>query len=173
MKCILIWQICKNMHQHFADGATVPSHCKLAWVWLRWLWRLACGNHSAVAASAAQAMEAQADFLPAVDKDQANHEYVHPVGVAPFPLPKHSGPQGTNPEYPGLSQFIWWYPWSNQGPDHSIKNYSVFRWTVEIWRGVTRPAAAAARQSGQEMNETWTYHDGMSTSEGISQDSSV
>ena len=31
--------------------------------------------------------------------------YVHPVGVAP--VPTRSGPQVTNPGYPGLSQFIW------------------------------------------------------------------
>ena len=43
-----------------------------------------------------------------------------------------------------------------------IKNYPVFRWTVEVRRGVTRPAAAV-RQPGAEMNETY----GMSTSEGI------
>ena len=43
MKCILIWQICKNMHPHFADGATVPRCCKWAWVWLGWLQRLAGG----------------------------------------------------------------------------------------------------------------------------------
>ena len=49
-----------------------------------------------------------------------------------------------------------------------IKSYPVFRWTVEVRRGVTRPAAAA-RQPSAEMNET----DGMSTSEGISQDNSV
>ena len=88
--------------------------------------------------------------------------YVHPVGVAP--VPTRSGPQVTNQGYPGLSQFIWWYPWLT--PD--IKSYPVFRWTVEVRRGVTRPAAAA-RQPGAEMNET----DGMSTSERISQDTSV
>ena len=61
-----------------------------------------------------------------------------------------------------LSQFIWWYdPWLT--PD--IKSYPVFRCTVEIQRGVTRPAAAA-RQPGTEMNETY----GMSASEVISQD---
>ena len=69
-----------------------------------------------------------------------------------------SGPQVIIPGYPGLSQFIWQYPWST--PD--IKSYPVFRWTVELRRGVTRPAAAA-RQPGAEMNETY----GMSTSEGI------
>ena len=39
---------------------------------------------------------------------------------------------------------------------------------MEFQRGVTRPAAAA-RQADAEMNETY----GMSTSEGISEDSSV
>ena len=39
---------------------------------------------------------------------------------------------------------------------------------MEVQRGVTRPAAAA-RQPGAEMNETY----GMSTSEGISQDNLV
>ena len=60
--------------------------------------------------------------------------------------------------------FIWWYPWLI--PD--IKNYPVFRWTVEVRRGVTRPAATA-RQPGAEMNEIY----GMRTSAGISQDNSV
>ena len=32
-------------------------------------------------------------------------QYVQPVGVAP--VPTRSGPQVTNPGYPGLSQFIW------------------------------------------------------------------
>ena len=49
-----------------------------------------------------------------------------------------------------------------------IKSYPVFRWTVQVRRGVTKPAAAA-RQSDAEMNETY----GMSTSEGISQDNSA
>ena len=35
--------------------------------------------------------------------------HVHSLGVAP--VPTCSGPQATNPGYPGLSQFIWWYPW--------------------------------------------------------------
>ena len=50
--------------------------------------------------SVAEAMEA--GFLPALDEDQANM------------LPQRScalGPQVTNPGYPGLSQFIWWYRW--------------------------------------------------------------
>ena len=85
--------------------------------------------------------------------------YVRPVGVAP--VLTRSGPQDTNLGYPGLSQFIWWYRWLN--PD--IKCYPVFRW---IQRGVTRPAAAA-RQPGEEMNETY----GMSASEVISQDNPV
>ena len=88
--------------------------------------------------------------------------YVHPVGVAP--VPTRSGPQVTNQGYPGLSQFIWWYTWLT--PD--IKSFPIFRWTVEVWRGVTRPPAAV-RQPGAEMNQT----DGMSTSAGISQDNSV
>ena len=46
-----------------------------------------------------------------------------------------------------------------------MKSFSVFRWTVEVRKGVTRPATAA-RQPGAEMNEM----DGMSTSEGISQE---
>ena len=49
-----------------------------------------------------------------------------------------------------------------------IKNYPVFRWTVEVRRGATRPAAAA-RQLGEDMNEMY----GMSASAGISQDNSV
>ena len=83
-----------------------------------------------------------------------------PVGVAPFPT--RSGPQVTNPGYPGLSQFIWCYPWVT--PD--FKHYSVFRWTVEVRRGVTRPVAAA-RQQAVKMNGTY----GMPVS--ISQDNSV
>ena len=56
--------------------------------------------------------------------------YVHPVGVAP--VPTRSGPQVTKPGYPGLSQFIWWYPWLT--PD--IKNYPVFtgRCSGAQWR---------------------------------------
>ena len=42
------------------------------------------------------------------------------------------------------------------------------RSTGQVQRGVTRPAAAV-RQPGAEMNETY----GMSTSEGISQDNQV
>ena len=80
------------------------------------------------------------------------------------PVPTRSGPQATNPGYPGLSQFIWWYPWSTT----DIKSYPIFRWTMEVQQGVTRPAAAA-RQPGAEMNDTY----GMSTSKGISQDNSV
>ena len=52
------------------------------------------------------------------------------------------------------------YPWLT--PD--IKYYPVLRCTVEVQRGVTRPAAAV-RQPGAEMNEMY----GMSTSEGLSQ----
>ena len=76
MKCILIWQICKNMHPHRAqlcwlsDGATMPRSCKWAWVWLGWLRRLACCCHSAAAPSVAEAMEV--GFLPALDGDQAD-----------------------------------------------------------------------------------------------------
>ena len=96
----------------------------------------------------------EAGFVPALDEDQADMFiqlelclYRHVV---------------TNQEYPGLSQpeFIWWYS--------DIKSYPVFRWTVEVQRGVTRPAAAV-RQPGAEMNEM----DGMITSEGMSQDNSV
>ena len=72
--------------------------------------------------------------------------YVHHVGVAP--VPTLSGPQVTNPKYPGLSQFIWWYPLLT--PD--IKSYPVFRWTVEVRRGVTRPAAAARQLGADETN---------------------
>ena len=91
--------------------------------------------------------------------------YVHPVVlVRVAPLPTHSGPQVTNQGYPGLSQFVWWYPCLT--PD--IRSNPVFRWTIEVRRGVTGPAAAA-RQPGAEMIETY----GMSTSEGISQDNSV
>ena len=49
-----------------------------------------------------------------------------------------------------------------------IKSYPVFRWTVEVRRGVMRPAVAA-RQPGAEMNETY----GMSAPEVISRDDSV
>ena len=92
--------------------------------------------------------------------------YVYRVGVAPvLTRLRRLGPQGTAPGYPGsrLShwQFISYCPWLN--PD--IKSYPVFRWTVEVSIGFTRPAAAA-RQPGAEMNETY----GMCTSGGISQD---
>ena len=151
-----------NMQKH--DGATVPRRCKWAWVWLRWLalgatvtprrlrrkfcFGTLCGRGYG------------GWFSPSTGRRSGR--YVHPVGVAP--VPTRSGPQVTNPGYPGLSQFIWWYPWLT--PD--IKSYPVFRWTVEVRRGVTRPAAAA-RQPGAEMNETFA----MSTSEGISRDNSV
>ena len=73
MKCILIWQICKSMHPHFADGAMVSCCCKWAWVWLGWT---PCRRCSAVAPFVAEAMEAgffpAAAFLPALDEDQAN-----------------------------------------------------------------------------------------------------
>ena len=82
----------------------------------------------------------------------------------PLAFYRHTGPQVTNQGYPGLSQFIWWYPWLT--PD--IKSYPVFRWTVGVRRGVTRPAPAA-RQPGEEMNETYC----MSTSAEIFQDNSV
>ena len=36
---------------------------------------------------------------------QRSGQYVHPVRVAP--VPTLSGPQVTNPGYPGISQFIW------------------------------------------------------------------
>ena len=119
---------------------------------------------------------------------QRSGRYVYPVGIAP--VLTRSGPQVrerrffhpaasegdqvacahttrapiTIPGYPGLSQFIWQYP--SLTPD--FKSCPVFRWTVELRRGVTRPAAAA-RQPGAEMNETY----GISTCEGISQDNSV
>ena len=57
-----------------------------------------------MAPSVAEAMEA--GFLPALDKDQADmfttlelrlYQHAH----------RRSGPQATNPGYPGLSQFIW------------------------------------------------------------------
>ena len=154
MKCILIWQICKNMMvPRCLAAASGRGSDSDGWHWVQ-PWRLAgCEGNSALAPSVAEAMEA--GFLPALDEDQANM------------LPQRScalGPQVTNPGYPGLSQFIWWYPWLT--PD--IKSYPVFRWTVEVRRGVTRPAAAA-RQPGAEMNETFA----MSTSEGISRDNSV
>ena len=40
---------------------------------------------------------------------QRSGRYVHPIGVAP--VQTRWGPQVTIPGYPGLSQFIWWYPW--------------------------------------------------------------
>ena len=36
---------------------------------------------------------------------QRSGQCVHPIGVAP--VPTRSGPQVTNPGYPGSSQFIW------------------------------------------------------------------
>ena len=53
------------MRPHFADGAKVPCCCKWVWVWVGWLW-----SHSAVARSVAEAM--MADFLPALDEEQAD-----------------------------------------------------------------------------------------------------
>ena len=58
-----------------------------------------------------------------------------------MPVLTRSGPQVTNQGYPGLSQFIWWYPWLI--PD--IKSYPVFRWAVEVRRGVTRPMMLLTR----------------------------
>ena len=155
---LLIWQICKNMRPHVADVATVPRCCKWACVWLGWLrclvggvlqwhplwlrlWRLVFSQHWT---------------------NLKIRPICYPVRVVP--VPTRSGPQVSNQGYPGLFQFIYWYPWLT--PD--IQSYPVFRWTVEVWRGVRRPAAAA-RQPGLEMNET----NGMSTSEGISQDNSA
>ena len=56
------------------------------------------------------------------------------------------------------------YPWLIS----DIKSYPFLRWTVEVQKGVTRPAAAV-RQPGTEMNEMY----GMSASEVISQDNPV
>ena len=77
MKCILVWQICKNM---------VPQ-CLAArrWVWLGWLrpWLLAgYGHHSAVAPTMAEAM---GWFSPSTGRRSGR--YVHPVGVVPVPTP--------------------------------------------------------------------------------------
>ena len=62
---------------------------------------------SARSMSVPEAMEA--DFLPALDKDQANmftpSELLLLRSVSP--VLTRSGPQVTNPGYPGLSQFIW------------------------------------------------------------------
>ena len=157
MKCIQIWQICIKMHPTLL---MVSCRCKWVWVWLggQWLlcrWLLLCSGTLCGQGYGCW-------FSPSTGRRSGR--YVQPVGVAP--VPTRSGPQVTNPGYPQLSQFIssWWYPWSTT----DIKNYPVFRWTMEVQRGVTRPAAAA-RKPGEEMNETY----GMSTSKGISQNNSV
>ena len=102
----------------------------------------------------------QADFLPALDKDQ-----VYMFTPSELPLYRHAQDHRLITldilGYPSLFGDILDQPLN--GTD--IKSYPDFRCTVEVQQGVTRPAAAA-RQPGAEMNETY----GMSTSEGISQD---
>ena len=70
----------------------VPCRCKWAWVWLQvgWLLLLTSGSYSAVAPSVAKAMEAA--FLPALDEDQANYEYVHVHPIRVVPVLTCSGP---------------------------------------------------------------------------------
>ena len=103
-------------------------------------------------AEVAEAMEA--GFLPALDEDQAN--MFTPSELCLYRQLLRD---------PSLFGDITWLT-----PD--IKIYPVFRWKVEVRRGVSRPAAAARlsrRQPGAEMNELY----GMSASAGISQDNSV
>ena len=90
------------MHPHFADGA-LPLQVGVGLTRMavtpRQLLLFCSGT---LPPSVAKAMET--GFLPALDKDQA---YMFTVPVRVAPAPTRSGPQVTNPGYPGLSQFIW------------------------------------------------------------------
>ena len=149
MKCILIRQICKNVHPHRAP---------LCW---------SCYGSSQLQVGVGLTRTAATPcrrrrfctfcgrgyggwYSSSPSTGRRSGRYVHPVEVAP--VPTRSGPRVANPGYPGLSwsQFIEWYPCLT----HDIKSYPVFRWTVEVRRGVTRPTAAE-RQPGAWMNETY------------------
>ena len=134
----------KQEKKGFKDLATLLSHLPKP------------AQGSARSISVAEAMEA--GFFSALDEVQSDM-----FTPSQLLVPRRSLPILDILGYPSLFGISLVNPC---GPD--IKGYPVFRWTVEVRRGVTRPAAAA-RQPGAEMNETY----GMSTAEGISQDNSV
>ena len=113
MKCILIWQICKNMHPHRAP---------LCW-WCQSALQLQVDMGLTLMAVTPSLLLPFCSgtlygrgyggwFSPSTGRRSG--QYVHPVRVAP--VPARSGPQLTNQGYPGLSQFIWLYPWLTVSP---------------------------------------------------------
>ena len=90
------------MHPNFADG-DLPLQAGVGLTWMAVTPR--SGGYSVVAPSVAEAMEAGFSQHWTKIRPICLPRRRRAVGVAP--VPTRSGPQVTNPGYPGLSQFIW------------------------------------------------------------------